>query len=908
MNVLSAATLPSLTVTDERGSSALTLAALRVDVLIRGHLARTTFELTYRNALDHDVDGQFVFPLPADAEVSELGLYFNGTLRHAVAVERVAARRAYEETIHRRVDPILGEWSASSREFRFRVYPIPARGTKVVHIAYDQELSAAPYTLDLDYGVALEQFDLNVDSDVRVEADGVQLRRNGALQTSSTRQQIVTGSLRATRDDDRSALVAWSSDDSTWYASAPLRLRTDAQRVAAPQHATLLYDVSASAAQRNEANVQAFLTGFAARAWRVVPFHVDVDAAIDSSTPALERTLADLDRGGATNLLALLEQLPAIAAAAPDSRLVLVSDGISTFGDSQRLARAIEAVVKIGKPLTIVNASPSADDHLLRRLAYVTRGWYLDLTRLSIEEAVSAAMRTPERAEVASALPAIRDVVLASATAIDTTVSGRSPNRINVFPVIAGNARHELRVRELASETERELVRRAWARARLRAMLDSGVPAEKVREHGRAFTQLTPHTSLLVLDSWSDYERFGFPLPRDLRAQRDAEIASIAARESVPGSIALHRPSSGSRTAGWSLSGVVLLADDAVPLPGVTVTVATREGNSTVVSDAQGRFNVSRATAPSPVSITAELAGFSTITREFRRIENGSSVDIYLPMPAVTEAITVTASAPSVVRSDSLEANEMHPMLHVDKAARVNAALALRADDPGRAVRALTDAAEAWPDDAPLLRIIGRVLAGWDRADLARLLFERALELSPGETQTWRELLLLTAQHGTAEEHAMLRRCYETAERDERSSQTDLTVRAELARARGGADARRVDSQQLQVEVMWDSGYTDVDLHVVEPDGEEVSFSHRASKNGGSLHDDVRSGFGPETYTIPRADGEYQIVLSYFDHDDPQLSRQTLAHVIVYLRGERRDYVVALSGAKEKVVVAKISR
>ena len=69
------AAIPSLAIEGDDGMVALALDAVRVDVLIRGHLARTTFELTYRNDLEYDVDGSFTFPLPVDAEVmSEIRL------------------------------------------------------------------------------------------------------------------------------------------------------------------------------------------------------------------------------------------------------------------------------------------------------------------------------------------------------------------------------------------------------------------------------------------------------------------------------------------------------------------------------------------------------------------------------------------------------------------------------------------------------------------------------------------------------------------------------------------------------------------------------------------------------------------------------------------------------------------
>ena len=88
-----AASLPTLTVDDENGAVALKIEVLRIGVMIRGHLARTTYEITYRNTLARNVDGDFSFPLPADAEVSDIALYFGKTLRHAVATSACRRRR-----------------------------------------------------------------------------------------------------------------------------------------------------------------------------------------------------------------------------------------------------------------------------------------------------------------------------------------------------------------------------------------------------------------------------------------------------------------------------------------------------------------------------------------------------------------------------------------------------------------------------------------------------------------------------------------------------------------------------------------------------------------------------------------------------------------------------------------------
>jgi Ca-activated chloride channel family protein len=980
--------IPSLMIEGDEGMVALALDSVRIDVLIRGHLARTSFELTYRNDLDHDIDGSFTFPLPPDAEVSEVGLYFDGKLRNAEAVERVKARSAYEETVHRGVDPALAEWSGSTRAFRFRVYPIPANGTKVVHIAYDEELTSRPYQLDLRYAIALKEFDLTIDSEGPVESDGVVLRRSGNQWSASSRAVKLDGTIRATRAARETAFVSWSAVDGMWYAAAPVRVRSSARKVSPSSHVTLLVDTSSSAVQRDSAKLRDFLAAFAARqessaSVRVIPFHIAVDSALETNAPALETTLSGLPLAGATNLVALLEGLPAIAASVPaDSRLILVTDGIETLGAPHRLARAIESLKKLRRPLTVVNASPSADDHVLAGMARATDGWYLDLSQNEAAMAVDAAMRVPIGADMSGAEPSVVDMLpdaLLVSSDREVAVSARSRERILHFDVFAGSDRYDLPVRQVDSGKHGDLVIRAWARAQLRALLARGASAEEVRDHGLRFNQLTPQTSLLVLDTWQDYERHGIPVPADLREQRDADLAEAAAASAGwtgSGSITLRGVMNGrfANAAAWFMKGVVSTGGS--PLPGVTITKSERgQPDFTTVSNAEGEFWLTAARMPGAFTVRAQLEGLNTVTRAFPRdTPRGTIIEIEMRMAAVSEAITVTASAPEVEtassQASSLGVSLVNPTpsaladqllsalvtgaapLDDDELASVSialrlqridaviaklrslrspderfryyvaarsvvggeklfqaeAALAMHEDAPELAVRALTDLAEAYPNDAPTLRLLGRVLDGWGRAGLARLLFERALDLAPLETQTWRELMLLAAKTGDENELARLQRRFDTESRDERMDQTETAILAELQRRRAGTDPRIDNTSALQVEAMWDSDYTDVDLHIVEPSGEEVFYSHRNSAKGGLLHDDVTSGFGPETYTLPKLDaGTYQIVLTYYAGDETRYSLQTLAHVIIYVNGERRDHFVALTAGSERKVVATVT-
>lgn len=69
----------------------------------------------------------------------------------------------------------------------------------------------------------------------------------------------------------------------------------------------------------------------------------------------------------------------------------------------------------------------------------------------------------------------------------------------------------------------------------------------------------------------------------------------------------------------------------------------------------------------------------------------------------------------------------------------------------------------------------------------------------------------------------------------------------------------------LRVVLSWDTDMTDLDLHVISPDGQHVYFGDRLAKNGGALDVDVTGGYGPEIYAIPAPPkGIWQVYVNYF--------------------------------------------
>ena len=85
-------------------------------------------------------------------------------------------------------------------------------------------------------------------------------------------------------------------------------------------------------------------------------------------------------------------------------------------------------------------------------------------------------------------------------------------------------------------------------------------------------------------------------------------------------------------------------------------------------------------------------------------------------------------------------------------------------------------------------------------------------------------------------------------------------------------DPRLIKNLDVDVRIVmsWDADATDVDLHVVEPSGEEAAYNHNRTTIGGLVSHDLTQGYGPEEYMVRRGmPGPFKIFARYYG------SRQT---------------------------------
>ncbi|WP_456021257.1 YfaP family protein [Pseudomonas protegens] len=84
--------------------------------------------------------------------------------------------------------------------------------------------------------------------------------------------------------------------------------------------------------------------------------------------------------------------------------------------------------------------------------------------------------------------------------------------------------------------------------------------------------------------------------------------------------------------------------------------------------------------------------------------------------------------------------------------------------------------------------------------------------------------------------------------------------RTQFLNTSGGATPAK-----LRVLLAWDSDGTDLDLHLVTPDGAHIWYGNRVAPNGAALDVDVTTGYGPEIFAMPvPIKGQYLVYVNYY--------------------------------------------
>ena len=925
--------MPQIQIRQEDRTQPAKLHDLQISVKVVGHVATTTWDLTVHNPQDRILEGELVFPLGEGQTVTRFAMDVNGRLRDGVVVEKAKGRKAFEEIVRRGVDPGLLEKTAGN-SFKARVYPIPAKGYKRVVLAYEQELAdAGPtdllYRLPLAFTEKVATFGLRVEVLDQPEAPkatssplanfAFKSVRRGFL-AEETRKDFAPEAPLAVvipRGADSSQVFVERRDGQAYFF-VMVHPRLPREPKALPKHLLVAWDASASARSRDlkreldllEAYLrrlgtcQVSLAVFRNEAEPLRTFRIQGGDARD-----LRKHLEALPQDGATRLGAL--DLKGVKA----DETLLFSDGVNTFGPGE--ARFPEA------PLVAISSALVAEHGLLRALGEGRGGEYLNLQNLSHDEALKSLTSRPlaflraayGSKDLGEVVPSAGRVVrgpfglagILKAPSARLTLHfgfGATSRFTRTFDIDAGQAAVDAPVARL------------WAQRKLAELeLDKTRNAQAITALGQAHGLVTEGTSLIVLDDVADYVRYRIAPPEELRAEYDRRVSEdldLSKQRDKEHLEALVKQFEERKTWWNTVFKAPDKAHAAVPggvpggvIGGVVGGVVGGQARPTAAPPAPATgASHSRQAMVEVVASAASLdrtevrSGQNLAPGAHRAEDEGSpsaaSIDLK-PWSPETPYLKELKVAPKAERyALYLRQRDLHgktPGFFLDVSDFFR-----EQGEKDLALRILSNLAELKLEDAPLLRVLGYRLRQLRLPELAVWTFEEVLRMREEEPQSRRDLALALVEADRPQRALDLFWELVKTRWDGRFHDVNLIALGELnallATSKAKLDAAAVDPRlranlpvDVRVVLNWDTDNSDMDLHVVDPRGEECFFSHTRTAMGGRISGDVTGGYGPEEFLLRRAmPGLFKVKAKFYGTRQQTAIGATTVTLELYLR------------------------
>ncbi|MCP4900700.1 MAG: hypothetical protein GY906_27365, partial [bacterium] len=536
--------------TEDETSVAVRLESYEATVRIHGFLAETTILMSFFNSDSRELAGELVFALPEGATVSGYGLDVEGVMVDGVAVEKHKARIVFERESRKRVDPGLVEWLGGSL-FRTRVYPILGESWRLIKVQYVSDLQIddgrASYTLPLAHLPSLERLK------VEVEVHGAEMPPivqshpftelsfvgEGKRHTLTVQSEEIRPAqdleLTSFFPSATTVMVDEYGNGEHAFAIANV-LETDLvtrRRRSAPNRIAILWDASFSRVDSDHAAVIDLLESVLSQ-WRPreVLLTVFRDHPEEPKKFRLRRgrnqelldSLASTPYDGATrwDTLGELDEFDADA-------IILVTDGRATLGAS--LLPASET------PVFAVSASQMAEHRILQYLAESSGGFYANLAQLPASRVAEGFAYIPfTLLDVQVVEGGIDNISAPTGRPIlgTTLVSGLLKGQHGKLRLEYGLDGRVMRAVDVTinGALGTGMVKRFWAQSQvddLSVFLDENRAA--ILALGRQHGLVTPHTSLMVLETLDQYLEYRIEPPATLPEMRDEYLAKITSLE-----------------------------------------------------------------------------------------------------------------------------------------------------------------------------------------------------------------------------------------------------------------------------------------------------------------------------------------------------------------------------------------
>ncbi|UOY08932.1 DUF2135 domain-containing protein [Muricauda sp. SCSIO 64092] len=111
----------------------------------------------------------------------------------------------------------------------------------------------------------------------------------------------------------------------------------------------------------------------------------------------------------------------------------------------------------------------------------------------------------------------------------------------------------------------------------------------------------------------------------------------------------------------------------------------------------------------------------------------------------------------------------------------------------------------------------------------------------------------------------------------------------------------------VRVVIDWNHNDTDIDLWVVDPNGEKAYYNNAKTKIGGRMSEDMTEGYGPEVFMLKEAPrGEYKILVDYYADNVQKIFGPTVLKVTMFTNygrsNEKKETMIVRLEQEEDVL------
>ncbi len=951
------------------------IGSYKVDARVNGMYAVVSTEFTVFNPNMRVFEGELEFPLPDDAVISGYAIDVNGVMVDGRVVEKEKARIAFENEVKKGVDPGLVEQiKGNAYRTRIYPIPAQGtRQVRVTYttpltIAPNGDAALAlpmPKT-------KLKQRDISISVASGMPAPVVGGLGDKRFESAEAMWRVESHDTDITPTEnvlvampnlpDVLTSVEQDGSDVFFAVSAKVSAAVPAQQEVMPQKWRIIWDASGSRAPKDVAAARKLIDSLPEAAqYELHVFRNALEPVQNLNSRAeLIAVLDSLAYDGGTDF----DPLKAIAANKFDGPTLFFTDGMDTmngalpeFGASSvavlsgaardvssmrricggrtlnlDITNGDDAVRQILNPQPVVSALKGTGISDVQGIGLPASGRVTILGRLQSPNAQATLELTDGRSiPVSFASTAIPNGKTLAAAWATRRVDELSPRADDNREELLALGRHFSIVSPVSSMIVFE---------RLDQWLQYNIePPESLTEIHARWLDMRPSEGQIQAENLRKQQNWIQQLTREWNARVAWWNDPISKHRDKPkksaGRSASRRDSEGLDSLFGS--GSIRQEESAQRAPDLALAEVDEDEDMDKAEDA-----APMAAAEAAPMAAAKSAGAGSKADIFKGSANGSAAasitvkawDPQTPyITAIRDAYTIYKT-PESLYNEYLKQRANYaqsPAFYLDCAG-----FFFKEKQPALAIRILSNLSELKIDDVGMLRIYAWRLREAGDYDTAILILRKVAKIRGDEAISWRDLALTLTMRGKANHNAAdiqeaLELFHKTAfsawERSD-AMWTAIIALEELneliawtRREKWNGEAPRIPEfdnkfeknldTDLRIMMTWDADNTDIDMHVVEPSGEEVYYAHNRSGTGALVSHDVTTGYGPEEFLHKIAPkGKYTVSTNYFASHQQSLVGPATITVTFYTNWGRptqksETMSLRLDKAKDKVVVGE---